>query len=42
MYKDRDRYRYGPLTLLGSVAMEGLPNLTISTLSWMLNHKVQG
>ena len=31
-----------PLTSQGPVAMEGLPNLTISSLSWMLNHKVQG
>jgi hypothetical protein len=31
-----------PLTLLGPVAIEGLPNLTISSLSWMLNHKIHG
>ncbi|KAM3576770.1 hypothetical protein VYU27_001364 [Nannochloropsis oceanica] len=31
-----------PLTSVGPVAMEGMPHLTISSLSWMLNHKVQG
>lgn len=34
--------KLAPLTLMGPVAMEGLPNLTISSLSWMLNHKIQG
>jgi len=31
-----------PVTLLGPVAIEGLPNLTISSLSWMLNYKING
>lgn len=31
-----------PLTSRGPVATEGMPHLNISSLSWMLNHKVQG